>query len=41
MDPVYEIVGLYYSTILGEYAPGVRRWCTDLFAAAVMAGVTN
>ena len=40
-DPVYEIVGVYFSVLLGNL-PNMRRdWCLDLFMNAVTAAVVE
>ena len=40
-DPVYEIVGVYFSVLLGNL-PNMRRdWCLDLFMNAATAAVVE
>ncbi len=43
VDPVYEIVGCYFSVDLGPItvAEMYRYWCVDLFINAVMAAIVE
>lgn len=43
VDPVYEIVGCYFSVDLGRItiAETYRSWCADLFINAVMAAIVD
>jgi CubicO group peptidase (beta-lactamase class C family) len=43
VDPVHEIVGVYFSVALRELPPfsGIPDWCADLFANAVTAAVVQ
>ncbi|MCP4536630.1 MAG: beta-lactamase family protein [Chloroflexi bacterium] len=43
VDPVYEIVGCYFSVDLGPItvAETYRYWCADLFINAVMAAIVD
>ena len=43
VDPVYEIVGCYFSVDLGPVtvAETYRYWCADLFINAVMAAIVD
>jgi hypothetical protein len=40
VDPVYQIVGAYFS-IMPVQTPGQEQWYTDLFVNAVMAAVVD
>jgi CubicO group peptidase (beta-lactamase class C family) len=39
VDPIYEIIGVYFSVILENTAAGVALWQADLFMNAVTAAV--
>ncbi|HZS88944.1 MAG TPA: serine hydrolase domain-containing protein [Chloroflexota bacterium] len=42
VDPVYEIVGVYFSVVLRDLPPfGIPDWCADLFMNAVTAAVVD
>ncbi|MEJ2737604.1 MAG: serine hydrolase [Anaerolineae bacterium] len=43
VDPVYEIVGCYFSVNIGPItvAEAYRYWCADLFINAVMAAIVD
>jgi len=41
VDPVYEIVGVYFSVLADLIPPFYPKWCADLFVNAVTAAVLD
>lgn len=41
VDPVYEVVGVYFSVVLHTTATGQHAWAADLFMNAVTAAVSD
>jgi CubicO group peptidase (beta-lactamase class C family) len=41
VDPVYEIVGVYFSVLAHIIPPNDPKWCTDLFVNAVTAAALD
>ena len=40
-DPVYELVGVYFSVLLERKGPRSNVWCVDLFMDAVMGAIDD
>jgi len=41
VDPVYEIVGIYFSVLADIIPPFDPKWCVDLFVNAVTAAALD
>jgi CubicO group peptidase (beta-lactamase class C family) len=41
VDPVYEIVGAYFSVLTQIIAPNSPKWCVDLLVNAVTAAALD